>query len=354
MFGGALRVKPVSRKVIDAWPLKEAGLPVRVLNSVQPTGLQTVGELRAWSTAKLLKLRSLGRISIRRIQSFFEVADRIESGGQYIRHLREVFDLFLDHDEISVLLFRYGLDVEGTEASRKCMTLQDIGNRTNRTRERVRQIEETAKEKMRSRLAALCLQPFYDLFSQRIESLGKGVSCTEMQGRGATPALDNYNLCAVLLLLCDLHPELLTYYNGIFSTLSEKELKEIERLALARLESHKTFVPLEKIYDEVSSKINFVQGEALRKLLMILLDRNSHVAATTDNRYFPCASAPADFVRTIMETMPIPAHFREITLQCNQLLKSQSHMGSGFILKTLNSHPGFERANRGTYTIKQG
>ena len=153
---------------IDAWPVDESGLPVRVVNSVLTAGVTTVGQLRAQSDQDLLALRSLGRISLGHIRSFFKLCGQIEQGKQSFNSIRELLPLFLDAPEMKVVTARYGFELEEPTASRNCATLQEIGDAEHKTRERVRQVQETAMQKLRSRLATVCLEPFYIFFAEFI------------------------------------------------------------------------------------------------------------------------------------------------------------------------------------------
>jgi len=348
-----LRVQSISRETIDAWPLKGSGLPVRIVNTGTSANIKTVGELRDWPASKLLKLRSLGRVTIKQIQSFYEICDQMEKGVLYFNHIKEVFSLFLDHDELMVLTYRYGLDLEGTDTSRKNMTLQEIGSQTNRTRERVRQIEEIARQKLKSRLAARCLQPFCDLYRQVIESLGKATYCMEIHTRIDVTALDHLNVCAALLLLCDLYPEVLTCRNGAFSTLSTQQLEQIEQAAISCLKTAKEPMTLEEISKAIAHGITDAQGTSLHKILMVVLDHTEGVAATTTHQYFLFTNGTSGFLRQLMQEMSLPTHFRELTRNCNGRLKPQSRRGPGFILGILNTYPDFERIDKGLYTIKE-
>ena len=77
-----LTIQPASRSEIDQWPVAEAGLPTRVINSVHSAGIHTVGQLRGCSDFDLLNLRSLGKVSLDRIHYFFKLCNRIEKGNQ--------------------------------------------------------------------------------------------------------------------------------------------------------------------------------------------------------------------------------------------------------------------------------
>ena len=196
-----LQVKPVSRDVIDSWPVTGSGLPVRVVNSVAPANVERIGKLRGWSDHDLLALRSLGRISLTNIRSFFKLCGQIEQGKQTFQNIREVFDIFLDNAELKVLTARYGFERQDLAASRSWATLQEIGNAEHKTRERIRQIQETATDQLSSLLATVCLQPFNDYFISYVDKLGRVATCADLAPLQNDPVLSGYNVCSILLRL---------------------------------------------------------------------------------------------------------------------------------------------------------
>ena len=122
-----LNVAPVGRETIDSWPVDGSGLPVRVVNSVRPAGVATVGQLRAQTDHDLLALHSLGRISLNHVRSFFKLCAQIEQGKQSFNSIRELLPLFLDGPEMRVITARYGLDLKELNGATNCATLQEIG-----------------------------------------------------------------------------------------------------------------------------------------------------------------------------------------------------------------------------------
>lgn len=64
-----------------------------------------------------------------------------------IKHLKEVIESFLNEREKDIIIMRYGLDGKGKR------TLQEIGKKYNISKERVRQIENEIKKKLKEKLA---------------------------------------------------------------------------------------------------------------------------------------------------------------------------------------------------------
>lgn len=349
-----LIVKPVTRETIDQWTLAESGLPVRVCNSMRAAGVLRVGELRRWSDAEILRLRSLGHISLGHIHDFFALCHRIEKGEQAFENIKEVLDIFLDEDEFAVISSRYGFQRESLRVSRKCMTLEEIGRQADKTRERIRQIEATAKHKLSSRLGSVCLQPFYDYFRSILESLGQTAPSAQITPLADRMITAGYNPGGVLLLLCDLAPTRLTFYNQFFSLLPGPKLQDLERQALAALERWTAPVPLEDVLQALSRDTPAGFSESLRKTVMVLLEHHARVAATVDRRYFLYDRGMPAFLEEVMRGLSLPAHFRAITQAVNDRLLPGSRKGAGYILEALNAHPGCSRSDRGLYTLRAG
>lgn len=347
-----LAVRTVSRGETDAWPIADSGLPARVCHAMDKAGVRTVGELRSWKDADILRVQSLGRISLGQIRSFFELLDRIEKGQQGFENIREVFDLFLDADELAVLSARYGFERESLRVSRKWATLEAIGQQRQCTRERVRQIEATAKRKLQSRLAQLCVEPFCDYFRSVLLSLGGSATYPELAPRVSRDVTAGFSPGGIILLLCDVAPHRLTFYRGYFSVLPVQELETLEKKALAVLESRTGRVSLDSVLSSIGGAEPAGGGFDTRQALAVILQNHPQVAATVDGHFFLFHRGMGDFLAEVMRDLALPAHFRTIMKAANERLLSGSRRGAGFVLETLSTHPGCVRAARGLYTLR--
>ena len=348
-----LHVSPVGRENIDAWPVDGSGLPVRVVNSVLTAGVTTIGQLRAQSDQALLSLRSLGRISLGHIRSFFKLCGQIEQGKQSFNSIRELLPLFLDGPEMKVVTARYGLEIEELTAPRNRATLQEIGDAEHKTRERVRQIQETAMQKLGSRLATICLEPFYVSFAGLLEARGASVTCADVATLKNEAPAGGYNVCGVLMLLSDLHPSRITFYNDFFSTLSEQTIRMVESQGIELLNRAAKPVLLDEILK--STTMPSPSDEHHKEhLLSCILDHCALVAATLDHRYFTYERGTQSFLAEVMKNLERPIHYRKVTDAFNDRLKSVSRKGAGFILEALNAAPLCTRVDRGIYDLKAG
>lgn len=343
------KVEPIARERIDAWTIRESGLPTRVVNGSRIARMATIGDLRQKTSEELIAMRAIGRISVRDITHFFDLCHRIELGTLVFLTIREVFDLFLDREEIDILSRRYGLLRTDYNASSNFMTLQEIGNELQLTRERIRQVEGIALTNLRSRLATHCLQPFYLYLSAFINSRDKVISCDDARDLEDQSWLAGYNPCSILLLLHDLHPERYTAYNGIFSTLSAEVLRLAETSAVGFLSAQHSPVGVSNIVHALDGPAGAWSPSALGKLL----DHCEEVGATTDNRYFLFTKGCEAFLLELLEQTERPIHYRALTRLFNDRLKPAGRKGNGYILKLLNASDRFVKTERGYYDLKR-
>lgn len=348
-----LQVKPVIREVIDSWPVAESGLSVRVVHSVTAAGVQTIGELRKWTDRQLLALKSLGKVSLSGIKFFYKLCGQIEQGKQAFQNIREVLDIFWDEDELKVMSARYGFDRKELAAARNWSTLQEIATAENKTRERIRQIQEAATLRLQSRLAKVCLQPFVEYFGRYIDALGKAANCADLAPLQDDPLLAGYNVCALALLLADLNPDRITFHNRVFYTVPLSVIRDIESAGV-RMLSEKISEPmaLDSLVESLPAFPELVTPEQRRRVISVVFDHHHSVAATTDNRYFLYPSGAVSFVTEVLRGLQRPAHFRAIANAFNEQLKPLSRKGAGYILELLNSNPLCTRTDRGWYDLK--
>ncbi len=346
-----MQVKAIPREEIDAWLLSEAGLPVRVVNAVRIVPVQTVGQLRKLPDSDLLKLRSLGRISLGHIHSFLRHCGQIEQGRLRFASIQEVFALVLDESERAVLTARYGLDLDPAKTGQARVTLQQIADTVQITRERVRQIQDAGLLHLRSRLARACLQPFYEFLSAQLSRKGGIASREDLAALRSEPALAGLNPCGLARLLSEANPAQLVTHHGFFTTFQKGFIEEVEARLVALLEE--AGAPLTR--DELCRKAG---PEALGPLkdpagaIECLLDHCPAVAAAKDGRYFLYRNGAQAFVVEILSRMERPAHYRKITAAFNEALKPLKRKGAGFMLGLLIATPRCTRVDRGIYDLK--
>lgn len=348
-----MHVNPLSRAEIDAWPIERSGLPVRVVNAVAAVPVKTIGQLRAVPESHLLKLKSLGRISLTHIRDFFKLCGQIEQGKQRFTTIKDVFSLVLDEAELNVLSTRYGLSREGYKVARNHSTLQQIADTLNVTRERIRQVQDAAVAQLGSYLAQTCLQPFYDLLAAEINNAGRVLGCQGLHAMPSVPAFGGWNVCSVALLLSDANPVRLAAYQGCFSTFPPADLRALEARLLEVLRQAAGPVGLEDLCRRAGPEI---WADAARRpaVAACLLEHAPAAAATTDQRYFLFAGGAAPYLVEVVSRLERPVHFRKVTAAFNEGLLPVKRRGAGYILDLLGTHPRFTRIDRGVYDLKAG
>lgn len=345
-------VEAVPRADIDQWPVEAAGLPTRVINSVHAAGIQTIGQLRAWSDAELLKLRSLGKVSLQQIHDFFALCERIEQSVQRFESVAEVIAIFLDQSQINVIGARYGLYQSDLRASRSWVTLQEIGNREDKTRERIRQIEDLGKQRLSSRLARVCLEPFYQFFAAFIHRRAGVVPAAGLAELQDSPGLGGVNPTGILLLLSDLAPDRITFHHGLFSVLPDDVLRRLETAARRVLERRPAPVPAEVLCAEMEPIEGGPDPASLRQAVPLILDHAPGIGAARDDRYFLYTTSVHPFLTEIMQPVSSPVHYRQVAARFNEHVKPRSRRGAGYILEALNKNPDFRRIDRGMYALR--
>lgn len=334
---------------MDGWAVREAGLPTRVINSVEAAGVSNVGELRGWSDASLLRLRSLGRISLDQIHHFYRLCENIERGGQVFADVGEVFALLLDDPQRSVLTARFGLDRQDLVPSGNRVTLQDIGNQTQRTRERVRQVEENGKIRLSSRIAALCLQPFLDHVREFVRRHEDAVASDTLGELWGDPAFGGLNPCGVTTLFSDLYPERILLHHGFFSVLSPGVMRQAEQQAMEALQAAPEPLPIAAL---AANAAEAGGPERRESTIGTVMDHCPEVGSTRSGTYFLFTTSVVPLVRDILSGLPPPAHYRAVTRAYNERVKPRSRKGAGFILDVLNRDPRCTRVDRGLYRLK--
>lgn len=343
-----LQVPAVPWTQIEAWPIATAGLPTRIVSRALQRGYQTVGELRRIPEEEILQWRSVGTISIQKLHNFFHLCEVISRGALRLGTIGEIFMLFLDEDEANVLTARYNLRVPYRPHGRRT-TLQEIGRMTNRTRERVRQVEESAFHKLHSNLARTCLEPFYVYFRSILTGMQGSAECRDIMETVDPSLFGDFNPCAVLAFFCELQPEIFTNRGSVFSLLSHSILSGIEQRLIQLLRSHQGPLPEPLLTRRFQESIPAPSASEIRVAPLIARD-SDRILTTIDGRHL-LPEHLSYVVAERMQQMTLPAHFRDIARAVNDLLTPASRVGAGIVLRQLNSSSLFSRVDRGLYTL---
>ncbi len=347
------RIQPhqFTRQEIDGWAIPKSGLSARVVHCLGQVGVKTIGELRGWSDQQLLNLTNFGATSLENVRWFFNWSRRLEAGNAELANARVWLREFLNTQEIFVIEQRYGLADPLFRPQMKRRTLQEIARmRIRVTRERVRQIEESAIAALRSNLARAVAESLEIYWVDCILSGSCVVTSAELGKWADDPMLGGYQPWGILLLMSETL-ERITFRYDYFSILAGPVLNHVEKQILQILDSARAPIPFEKILASVSDELSFLNGQRPR-LVTVLLDHHPEISGTVDRRYFlPLVGAPlviADILRDRQE----PLHFHELTRLYNERMQPHSRKGTGYILRILNLMPDAQRVSRAVYQLK--
>jgi hypothetical protein len=347
----AFKTPELSRKQIDTWSIEGSGLCARAVNCLTAAGVSDVGGLRGWSEKRLLELRHFGQATLKNVRWFYRWADRLENGNGAIPDFRALLREFLSRDELFVIEQRYGLkDPLFRPHMRRC-TLQEVARmRGGITRERVRQIEETAVAALRSRLGRAVAAHHETYWANKILGRGCVATAAEIGEWADDAALGGYQPWGVLLLLSETY-ERINFRYDYFACLPQQVLNHVEKQILQLLHAARKPVPFEKILSSVSDELSFLNGQRPR-LVTVLLDHHPEISGTADRRYF-LPSVGAELILTdILRGESRPLHFHELTRLYNERMLPHSRKGTGYILRVLTMMPSARRISRAVYGIE--
>jgi hypothetical protein len=350
-------LKPITitrptRKEMDAWPIGNSGLSARVVHCLENERVRTIGGLRDWSDRELLALEHFGVRSHLNVRWFFDWTRKIEEGKGHITSFRALLREFLNRQELHVLEQRYGLTDPLFRPQMKRRTLAEIARemRGGLTRERIRQIEETAIQSLRAKLPAVIAEAQDVHWANRIQANSCVVTSAELSEWVNDPMLGGYQPWGVLLLLSETYSRI-TFRYDYFTTLATQVLSQVEKQILQELNAVREPVPFERLLAKVSDDLNFLNGQRPR-LVTVMLDHHPEISGTVDRRYFlPNVGAPV-VLTDILRSSSQPVHFHELTRQYNQRMLPHSQRGTGYILRVLNLMRNAQRVSRAVYQLK--
>ncbi len=233
----------------------------------------------------------------------------------------------------------------------KRRTLQEIARmRIRVTRERVRQIEESAIATLRSHLARAVAETQEVYWANQILSGSCVVTSAELNAWTDDQNFGGYQPWGSLLLVSETL-ERITFRHDYFSVLPQPVLNLVEKQILQLLHASREPVPFEKILASISDELSFLNGQRPR-LVTVLLDHHPEISGTVERRYFlPMVGAPVVLV-DILRSRQEPIHFHELTRLYNERMQPHSRRGTGYILRILNLMPEARRVTRAVYQLK--
>jgi Bacterial RNA polymerase, alpha chain C terminal domain/Sigma-70, region 4 len=339
----------LARETVDDWSVSEAGLSTRVVHCLQQDGITTIRQLRDQSDGHLLSLPNFGPISLQNVHWFFRWIQRLQSGDGDMPDFRALMREFLDPQQVFVIEHRFGLTDPLFRPHMKRCTLQEIGERRKVTRERMRQIEESALIALRSRLVRTVAAHQEIYWANRISSRGGLVAFTELSEWVGDSRLGGYQPWGVLLLLSEALDGIACRHD-YFTFVPNRVLDQVEERVLHLLRNTREPLALEKILAQVSDVLGSVTAEP-EQLLAMLLDHHPQINGTLERNYFLPKRVAPQILMDILRGHSGPIHFHELTRLYNERMLPRSRRGTGYILILLNSMPDVQRISRGQYSL---
>jgi hypothetical protein len=337
--------------MIEQWPLAEAGLSARIVNACSADGIERLGELRQASPSRLLKLPHFGRKSLEHCHRFQESCHELAAGSLQIRSLREWMETFISPDGYEVISSRYGFFRADLGAGRKFFTLQDIANRTGRSRERIRQVEESSIAMLAKKLPRSGLRAAALALSTWLETQDDSADWAAFQTLSGWKEWDGASPAALAFYLGELFPTILTIREDYASRIPPDKLQNYRAAALSRIKTLNQPVSLTELIESIRKEFPETSKACLEKLLQLELQHASDLICTVNGQCCgPRSLCLAHLLRNQLRGLEQPVHFRELARLVNQQLTPAQAAGAGTVLRCL-THRDFRRRDFGLYSM---
>jgi len=332
---------------IDAWPIKESGLPPRVVNSAGSFGLQTVKDIREMKPGTI---KGIGIESQYDIDQFLRICRMIVDGKRPFNDIYTLLNSILTKTQMEIIAYLYLLHEQFPV--RRARTLQSVGNIKKISRERIRQIQKSAVQILCSNLTRLCLDPFIDSFLNFINTNGKAVTHEELSGFPSKNLLGGINISGLFILLSDCAVLPVLNKRFFLTSVNEEDIIYIEE-HINNILAGGLLLSAEDIFSQIKLSDPGRTGHDIsRKVLSCCLEFNPQIIKLKDGRYGSTASRREVLQAVILETipsMPVPVHFRTIHRAVNDMLKNGSKTGPGHVLKAIETMGEMKKKAAGYY-----
>jgi len=320
------------------------------MHCLEKNGVKTIAELRQWPDQRLMGLRNFGVISLDRVQWFFRWAERLEQGRAELPHIQAWLREFLNEQEIFAIEHRYGLKDPLFRPHMRRRTLREIADIGNHlTRERIRQVEEIALIKLRSRLSRAVSTQLAVQWTSRLMKTGGILSSSDLGSWVGDPSLGGYQPWGALLLVSDTIEHIL-YRHDCFINLCAQTLDKVEQKITGLLQKANAPVPLDRIVTAVANDLP-IATNLKRRFAATLLDHHSQVGGATGPCYFLNSMGVAQMLAAILREKRDATHYHELTRLYNERILPHSRRGTGYILHILSTSPVFRCRSRGIYEM---
>jgi hypothetical protein len=273
-----------------------------------------------------------------------------------LRSQIEQFLLLLSEKERFVVMRRFNLD----EKTRS--TLEEIGHHFHITRERVRQIEKNALQKLRRNIENNSLQTINNLAFEHLQAAG-GVMREDFLISKILKDASGFTMSAISLVVCldkrfDRLPNSILLFPYVkFKTISAETIENIFKKSLAILEKKQNIMSLQEIETDLKKTdlpTEFYQNGFLRSLFQI----HKSFKVNDDNvgllqwRHINPRTL-RDKILFILKKSGQPLHFVDI---CNNIIKEnfdRKNINLQAVHNELIRYSEFILIGRGIYALKE-
>ncbi|MDR0993473.1 MAG: hypothetical protein LBN38_02745 [Verrucomicrobiota bacterium] len=332
-------------------PVAASGLPPRILAVLQADGFSTLGALakaKAPSASAWLDADTHGLLE--RTTAYLRAW---LAGTPPSLTLSAWLALFLPPKRQEVLRLRYALETSSPSLSAHEVSLGRVGSQLHLTRERVRQLANTALRTLSQPLPAAAAEPLLRLAEQAMAGAGNALDA-EGLADWADPAWGDLSPTGGFLLLARLWPERLTVYRNFFTPLPPRQVDHLEKTMRDALMQAGELMPVASLAAGIRKPAATVAGpDGVEALLLALLRHSPDTLALRDGR---AGLAHRDLTLLVHEIL---AERGETALPVlldalNARLYPESQKGSGTLRDLLFHDPLVRKTAPGRYDLPGG
>ncbi len=347
-----LTIPAVPRTAIDEWPVKEAGLPPRIVNACSRHGVRQIGQLRRVPDEKLMRMRSFGNRSLNDVRSFFDLCRQLERGQVRFGSAPVLLRHFLSDNSLSMLMERYALHSKDCSLT-PGMTLDAIGRQFGLTRERVRQQLAGIHAELRTRTAQVCLEPLVDWYADYLRTRHGVAGPDDFESVPFRPWLKSLNPCRLLFLLTELQTKIILR-GTLFTMLKQDILNDIEKIAVRYLHRYPKPQRLSDVVAEFEEQGWFKKWRGSQpQLVMKVIEHSPLIGATRDDAYFLFPEGAIYLLATLISEFPRPVRHNVLINRFNEEVKPVSRREADYVTDLLTRSSVFIRGRDGTYRLRK-
>lgn len=336
---------------MNSWKINDCDLPQRVIRVMAENSIHSVADLSRLSQDELLQFETLGQSSVKAIEAFQGRLKALKEGGLKTSDLTDWLTSCLKEEYLEVLTLRYGLYRSDHDAKRGYFSLQEIANRSGRTRERIRQVENQATKALRSQIAWTGLSLFAGLAVEFLREQNSSCCWVDFSTLPKPAWIGSFSTAPALLLLAKLFPDILhaeRHYISLIPNALRAQIIEKTKQCLANQPTAQNPEQLTEQLTE-SFRTETRPRQETTQLIAVALRHDPAVLPFRDGTLQDLKQGLPQRCREILNSTGQHAlHFREITALLNEQLLPSRQIGAGIVLKSLDASNA-ERVLHGLY-----